>query len=133
MLFLYYYIYLIFLQHFLMFIIEFWAFTFYIKTAKDCFFLCQPICVYATITASMCFEIDSGNVQKYHTQLWILQYLNKIKGKCSHSGWQLSDVYEHVLHRQSQRNSEDCRFHHSGHVTLTFDNFSKLHKWIGID
>ena len=80
MLFLYYYIYLIFLQYFLMFIIEFWAFSFYIKTAKDCFFFCQPICVYATITASMCFEIDPGHVQKYHTQFWILQYLNNIKG-----------------------------------------------------
>ena len=133
MLFLYYYIYLIFLQYFLMFIIEFWAFSFYIKNAKDCFFFCQPICVYATITASMRFENDSGHVQKYHTQFWILQYLNNIKGKCSHSGWQLSDVYENVFHRQSQRNWKDCRFHHSGHVTLMFDNFSKFHKWIGID
>ena len=26
------------------------------KSAKDCFFLCQETCVYAIITASICFE-----------------------------------------------------------------------------
>ena len=30
--------------------------TFSHKTIKDCFFFCQETCVYAIITASICFE-----------------------------------------------------------------------------
>ena len=54
------------------------------------------LCYTASSSQPYALKIDSGHVRKYQTQF---QYLNNIKVKCSQFGWQVPDVFEHVLHR----------------------------------
>ena len=72
-------------------------------------------------------SFDAIFVKFYHNECPIKKYQNKMFGNWLKCIWYFFNMFF------TDSLWEDSWFHHSGHVTLTFDNHSEFHRWMRID